>query len=61
MKDDPLTRDIPVIAITATAAHRDVVRGKAAGFVDYLAKPIDFVRFFDILGHCLLGCMETEA
>jgi PAS domain S-box-containing protein len=35
------TRDIPVIALSANAMHADVARGRAAGFDDYLTKPID--------------------
>ena len=35
------TRHIPVIAISANAMHSDVERGRAAGFDDYLTKPIE--------------------
>jgi PAS domain S-box-containing protein len=35
------TRDIPVIAISAHAMPADIARGRAAGFDDYLTKPID--------------------
>jgi PAS domain S-box-containing protein len=35
------TRDIPVIAISANALRADIERGRAAGFDDYLTKPID--------------------
>jgi PAS domain S-box-containing protein len=35
------TRDIPVIAISANALRADIERGRAAGFADYLTKPID--------------------
>jgi CheY-like chemotaxis protein len=35
------TRAIPVIAISANAMHADVQRGRAAGFDEYLTKPID--------------------
>ncbi|WP_018937987.1 MULTISPECIES: PAS domain-containing protein [unclassified Thioalkalivibrio] len=39
----------PVIAITANAMPRDIERGMAAGFVDYLTKPLDVDRFLDTL------------
>lgn len=38
---DPSTRAIPVIAVTANAMAPDIERGKAAGFKDYVVKPID--------------------
>jgi CheY-like chemotaxis protein len=40
MKRDDMTRCIPVVAISANALPKDVERGYAAGFVDYLIKPI---------------------
>ena len=35
------TQNIPVIAVSANAMKRDIKRGKAAGFKDYLTKPFD--------------------
>ena len=55
LRDDRATRDIPVIAVTANAMCCDVERGKAAGFSEYLTKPIDVARFFDVLDRCLPG------
>ena len=40
LREDPLTRHIPVIAISANAMPHDVRRGVEAGFFDYLTKPI---------------------
>jgi len=53
LKDDPLTRTTPVIAITANALVRDVERGKAAGFFDYITKPIDIPRFLSVVERAL--------
>jgi CheY-like chemotaxis protein/anti-sigma regulatory factor (Ser/Thr protein kinase) len=41
LRDDAHTCDIPVIAVSANALRADVERGRAAGFDDYLTKPVD--------------------
>lgn len=48
-KNSPLLMYTPVIAITADAMQRDIQRGKAAGFDDYLTKPIDIPSLFGIV------------
>jgi PAS domain S-box-containing protein len=53
LKNNSNTRDIPVIALTANAMSGDIERGKAAGFVEYLTKPIDIARFLNLLDDCL--------
>lgn len=45
LKSDANLKDIPVIAVTANAMDRDIERGKAAGFVDYLTKPLNIEHF----------------
>jgi len=60
LRDNPLTRDIPVIALTANAMLRDIERGKAAGFDAYLTKPINVVEFFNILDRCLPDRTESK-
>ena len=45
LREDPATRGIPVVAISANAMPKDLERGKAAGFVDYLTKPLDVAQF----------------
>lgn len=39
LKDDPVTREIPVIFITALNAEEDQVRGFDLGAVDFITKP----------------------
>ncbi|MCP3907443.1 MAG: response regulator [Oceanicoccus sp.] len=56
LKTDTKLRDTPVVAITANAVTKEVKHGKAAGFVDYLTKPIDIDQFGAILDRLL----ETE-
>ena len=40
LKTDPITRDIPVIALSADAMPIDIDRGLQAGFIQYLTKPV---------------------
>jgi signal transduction histidine kinase/HAMP domain-containing protein/ActR/RegA family two-component response regulator len=49
LKNDPSTWDIPVIAISANAMERDVKKGLAAGFTDYLTKPLDIPKLLTLL------------
>ena len=55
LKTWPETATIPVIAVTANAMKRDIERGKAAGFADYLTKPIDIARLKQILDELPAG------
>jgi CheY-like chemotaxis protein len=41
LRQDPATRDIPIIALTAHALADDRERASAVGFTAYLAKPIE--------------------
>lgn len=38
---------VPVIAVSANAMPRDLERGRAAGFVEYLTKPLDLRRVLE--------------
>jgi len=46
-------RHIPVLAITANAMPRDIERGMAAGFADYLTKPLDIGKLLGSIDRCL--------
>jgi len=41
LKENPVTRQIPVIFITAKVDHNDINRGFSAGAVDYVTKPFN--------------------
>ncbi|TAN66087.1 MAG: response regulator [Methylobacter sp.] len=53
LQDDPFTSDIPVIAISANAMERDIKKGVAAGFSDYLTKPLDIPKLLAVLDSVL--------
>jgi len=55
IKAEERLKSIPVVAVTANAMSRDIERGMAAGFADYLTKPLNVVRFFETLDRCLEG------
>ncbi|MFO1285405.1 MAG: response regulator [Rubrivivax sp.] len=44
LRADERTRATPVIAISANAMNGDIERGLAAGFDDYMTKPLDVAR-----------------
>jgi len=41
LRQDPATKDIPIIALTAHALADDRERATAIGFTSYLAKPVE--------------------
>jgi CheY-like chemotaxis protein len=53
LREDPLTRQIPVVAISANAMPHDLQRGLNAGFFRYLTKPIRVNEFMDALDEAL--------
>jgi CheY-like chemotaxis protein len=49
LRDDPITRHIPVLALSANAMPDDIEKGLAAGFFRYLTKPIKLNEFMEAL------------
>jgi CheY-like chemotaxis protein len=49
LREDPQTRRIPVVALSANAMPRDIERGIEAGFLRYLTKPIKIAEFMQAL------------
>lgn len=47
------TRDIPVIAVSASAMERDVKKAMSAGFHSYITKPFDIPKFLKIISENL--------
>ncbi len=49
LRADPLTAHIPIIALSANALARDIEKALAAGFFNYLTKPIKVNAFMEAL------------
>lgn len=66
LKDNPLTKNIPVIVLTSSTEHSDKMRCYTAGCIDYLQKPIAGERLIQIIKsygaigkmYKSLGCMS---
>lgn len=59
LRSNPATRHIPVLAVSANAMPSDIERARAAGFVDYLTKPIDVNKVLQVVD-TLLQRLENE-
>jgi CheY-like chemotaxis protein len=49
LRQDKVTRDIPVVVISADATARQIQRLMAAGAQSYLTKPLDIAEFFRVV------------
>jgi CheY-like chemotaxis protein len=45
LRADPTTRDLTVVALSASAMPESVAQARAHGVADYWTKPLDFDRF----------------
>jgi PAS domain S-box-containing protein len=54
LREDPATRHIPALALSANALPREVERGTDAGFFRYLTKPVRVPEFMEALDVGLL-------
>lgn len=52
--------NIPVIAVTANAMPRDIAQGKAAGFNDYVTKPLQVTNFLSLIDTYLSSRAEQK-
>ena len=49
LRDDELTSEIPVIALSANAMTHDIKRGELEDFDKYLTKPFDISEFLKVV------------
>lgn len=49
IKTDPKLRHIPVIMLTTSERERDIVRSYAKGACSYIAKPVGFESFVEVV------------
>ena len=61
LREDPTTKHIPVLALSANAMPRDIERGLEAGFFRYLTKPIKVNEFMEALDLGLILAASTTA
>ena len=45
IKNDPVTRRIPVVVMTSSREERDIVESYELGVNSYIVKPVDFEQF----------------
>jgi two-component system cell cycle response regulator DivK len=55
LKGNPDTRDIPIVAMSSFAFDTDIERGKKAGFVEYVTKPVHIKSFLHLIEKLLTG------
>ena len=61
LREDPVTRTIPVIAVTASAMQQNQREILAAGFDGYLPKPININNFLETVQAKLGEKVRDEA
>ena len=59
LRADPLTRHVPVIAVSANARPDDLERARAAGFDAYLTKPVDLEVLLRTVRSALAGAERS--
>ena len=60
LRSDPLTKHIPIIALSANAMPHDIANAMEAGFFRYLTKPIKFNEFMSAIDEAL-GLAEVRS
>ena len=58
--DDPVTRDIPIVFLTARADVRDRARGIDLGGLEYITKPFNPVELASLVRRVLVAVQRGE-
>jgi CheY-like chemotaxis protein len=61
LRENPVTRHIPVMALSANAMPRDIEKAMDVGFFCYLTKPIKLTEFMDALDAGLILAQQVSA
>jgi CheY-like chemotaxis protein len=54
LQQDPMTKHIPVVGLSANAMPYDIERGIKSGFTEYLTKPVDMNRLIQTLNQIFI-------
>ena len=49
LKDNPHTREVPIVMLTSSAEERDLAECYRLGVNSYIVKPVDFTQFVDLV------------
>ncbi len=55
LKNDPMTKHIPVVGLSANAMPYDIERGIKSGFFEYLTKPVDMNKLIETLNRIFVA------
>jgi CheY-like chemotaxis protein len=61
IKEDPLIKNIPIVALTSYAMQGDEEKALAAGCTGYIAKPINTRKFLKTISRYLNGNNQRES
>ena len=54
LRQDPATRSVPLVGLSADALPEHIDAALSAGFHSYVTKPIEFRKLLDVLDECLV-------
>jgi CheY-like chemotaxis protein len=60
LKASPRTASIPVVVLTASAAHRDIIQSYNLGVNSYLIKPVSIAAFAEVVAQVGMSWTITD-